>query len=270
MNVLRRLYRYLRRYKAWAALAFGSMIIFAVTQTSMIGLVQPLFDSLTPPSTKARIEAHPTREEAVKTGVLNSVLKRNLPEGQRGWIINHLDSANHQFQGWWNAASSKTQFRRLLLALLVVFVLRAVASFFSEYAFQKVGLSTVRDLRNELYERLIHQSHRFFSERSTGEMVSRIVSDADAIQAAVSTRMGDLFQESLTLAFLLLYVFCADTELALITFVVAPVMVYPVVYLGRRLRGTTHRSQERMADMATLLEETIRGVRIVKAFTMER
>jgi subfamily B ATP-binding cassette protein MsbA len=270
MSVIRRLYRYLSHYKAWATLAFGSMIIFAVTQTAMIGLVQPLFDSLTPPSTRARVEAHPTREEAVKAGVLNTVFKRDLPEGKRGWIIDHIDQSNHRFRGWWDAASSKMQFRRLLLALLVVFVLRAVASFFSEYAFQKVGLSTVRDLRNELYERLIHQSHRFFSERSTGEMVSRIVSDADAIQAAVSTRMGDLFQESLTLLFLLLYVFCADTELALITFVVAPVMIYPVVYLGRRLRGTTHRSQERMADMATLLEETIRGVRIVKAFTMER
>jgi len=269
MKVLRRLYHYLRHYKAWATLAFGSMIIFAVTQTAMIGLVQPLFDSLAPQSTTAR-EAHPTREEAVKAGILNKLLKRGLPEGKRGWIIDHIDQTNHRFRTWWDAARSKTQFRRLLLALLVVFVLRAVASFFSEYAFQKVGLSTVRDLRNELYERLIHQSHRFFSERSTGEMVSRIVSDADAIQAAVSTRMGDLFQESLTLAFLLGFVFYADTELALITFVVAPVMVYPVVYLGRRLRGTTHRSQERMADMATLLEETIRGVRIVKAFTMER
>ena len=269
MKVLRRLYHYLRHYKAWATLAFGSMIIFAVTQTAMIGLVQPLFDSLAPQSTTAR-EAHPTREEAVKAGILNKLLKRGLPEGKRGWIIDHIDQTNHRFRTWWDAARSKTQFRRLLLALLVVFVLRALASFFSEYAFQKVGLSTVRDLRNELYERLIHQSHRFFSERSTGEMVSRIVSDADAIQAAVSTRMGDLFQESLTLAFLLGYVFCKDTELALITFVVAPVMVYPVVYLGRRLRGTTHRSQERMADMATLLEETIRGVRIVKAFTMER
>src|SRR5258708_17390909 len=111
---------------------------------------------------------------------------------------------------------------------------------------------------------------RCISERSTGEMVSRVVSDADAIQAAVSTRMGDLFPESLTLFFLLAYVFWTNPELALITFIAAPLIVYPVVHFGKRLRGTTHRSQERMADMATLLEETIRGVRIVKAFTMER
>ncbi|MCU1245719.1 MAG: ABC-type multidrug transport system, ATPase and permease component, partial [Acidobacteria bacterium] len=64
--------------------------------------------------------------------------------------------------------------------------------------------------------------------------------------------------------------FVSNTELAIISFFVAPLLVLPVVHFGRRLRGTTHRSQERMADIATLLEETIRGVRIVKAFTMER
>jgi len=269
MKVLRRLYRYLRRYKAWAALAFGSMIIFAVTQTAMIGLIQPIIDiGLTPPGAQA--PQHVSREEATKHRIADAILKRNLPEGQRGWLLNHADQANHRFHAWWDTQSRKEQFRHFLAVLLVVIVLRALASFFSEYAFQKVGLSTVRDLRNQLYERLIFQSHRFFSERSTGEMVSRVVSDADAIQAAVSTRMGDLFQESLTLFFLLAYVFWTNPELALITFIVAPVVVYPVVHFGGKLRGTTHRSQERMADMATLLEETIRGVRIVKAFTMER
>jgi ATP-binding cassette, subfamily B, bacterial MsbA len=270
MKVIRRLYRYLRRYKAWAALAFGSMIIFAVTSTAMIGLLQPVVDiGLTPPGARVRV-SHVSREETGKSRVADAVLKRSLPEGQRGWLINHADQANHRFHAWWDKEDAKNQFRRILLALLIVIILRALASFFSEYAFQKVGLSTVRDLRNELYERLITQSHRFFSERSTGEMISRVVSDADAIQAAVSTRMGDLFQESLTLFFLLLYVFWTNPELALITLVVAPALVYPIVHFGRRLRGTTHRSQERMADMATLLEETIRGVRIVKAFTMER
>jgi subfamily B ATP-binding cassette protein MsbA len=127
----------------------------------------------------------------------------------------------------------------------------------------------VRDLRNELYERMIHQSHRFFAERSTGEMVSRVVSDADAIQAAVSTRMGDLLQESVTLIGLMAYVFFLNPLLALVSFVGAPIIIAPVVQFGRRLRKTTHKSQERMANIATLLEETIRGVRIVKAFTME-
>ncbi|HKB80713.1 MAG TPA: ABC transporter transmembrane domain-containing protein [Thermoanaerobaculia bacterium] len=266
MKALRRLYGYLTRYKAWAVLAFGSMIVFAATQTTMIALSQPLFDEVL-----ARPGAHAaaSNDSSTKRWIVHTVLKRDQPEGQRGWLINTVDRVQKRFDTWWNGKPGD-KWRKVLFALLIIFVIRAFASFFSEYAFQKVGLSTVRDLRDELYERIIHQSHRFFSERSTGEMVSRLVSDADAIQAAVSTRMGDLFQESITLAGLLLYVFLSNTELALISLLVAPALVFPVVHFGLRLRRTTHRSQERMADLATVLEETIRGVRIVKAFTMEK
>jgi len=269
MKVLGRLYRYLLHYKAWAILAFGSMIVFAATQTILMALVQPLFDDvLMPPGARTVQERHLSREETTKGRIVDVVLKRDKPAGQRGWLINSVDRTASSLNHWWNDDPSQKP-RKVLMALLIVFVIRAFTSFFSEYAFQKVGLSTVRDLRNELYERIIHQSHRFFSERSTGEMVSRVVSDADAIQAAVSTRMGDLFQESITLIGLTIYVFISNPELALICVIGAPILVGPVIHFGRRLRGTTHRSQERMADMATLLEETIRGVRIVKAFTME-
>ncbi|HKO56302.1 MAG TPA: ABC transporter ATP-binding protein [Thermoanaerobaculia bacterium] len=268
MSVLRRLYRYLRNYKGWAMLAFGSMLIFAATQTVLMALVRPLFDVVLTPPDKPAIVAKQQPQDT-KTRMLDAVLNRDRPEGQRGWLINNADRAAKRLDGWWNG-NPADKARKVLTALLLVFVIRAFTSFFSEYAFQKVGLSTVRDLRNQLYERIIHQSHRFFTERSTGEMVSRVVSDADAIQAAVSTRMGDLFQESITLFGLILYVFISNTELAVISLIVAPIIVTPVIQFGRRLRGTTHRSQERMADIATLLEETIRGVRIVKAFTMER
>jgi len=269
MKLLARLYGYLRSYKGWAILAFGSMIIFAATQTMLMGLIRPLFDEvLSPTGTHRSAPKVEQKLDPTKERIFDSVMKRDLPEGQRGWLINSVDRAANGLSHWWNA-KPENRWRKVLAALMIVFIIRAFTSFFSEYAFQKVGLSTVRDLRNQLYERIINQSHRFFADRSTGEMVSRVVSDADAIQAAVSTRMGDLFQESITLIGLIAFVFITNTELALISMIGAPLLVIPVVQFGKRLRGTTHRSQERMADIATLLEETIRGVRIVKAFTME-
>ncbi|MGZ8869323.1 MAG: ABC transporter ATP-binding protein, partial [Thermoanaerobaculia bacterium] len=259
--------RYIGHYKTWAAIAFAAMITFAATQAALMGLIRPLFDEvLTPPGRQVeRVE----RDDPTERRLVDLMLRRDQPEGQRGAVINVVDRSAGSFLSWWNESPAE-KWRKVLIAFLVVFVIRAFASFFAEYAFQKVGLNTVRDLRNELYERIINQSHSFFSERPTGEMVSRVVSDADAIQAAVSTRMGDLFQESITLFGLLLFVFIMNTELAILSLIVAPVIILPVVQFGRRLRGTTHRSQERMADIATQLEETIRGVRIVKAFTMEK
>lgn len=268
MSVVRRLYKYIGRYRGWAFVALTSMVVFALTQTAMIALAQPLFDNVLSPPSMQKVKAPDT---SPKSRITNVVLKRDLPQGQRGTIINLYDRAQDWWHHWWNGDGNREQkWKRILLLLLWVFVFRAFAAFFSEYAFQKVGLSTVRDLRNELYERIIHQSHRFFSERSTGEMVSRLVSDADAIQAAVSTRLGDLIEESITLVLLIIYVFISNTQLAFLSLIVAPIIILPIAQFGLRLRRTTHRSQERMADMATILEETIRGVRIVKAFTMEK
>ncbi len=250
MKALRRLYGYLRQYKAWAFIAFGSMIVFALTQTVLVALVQPLIDDVLSPPTATEVARTPARAPAAVS---------NLPI---------IGPAKAKFDRWWDV-DAKSKPGRVLTLILIVFVIRAFTSFFSEYSFQKVGLSTVRDLRNQLYERMIGQSHRFFTERPTGEMVSRVVSDADAIQAAVSTRMGDLLQESVTLAGLIGYLFYINPFLAVVSLFGAPLIVIPVVQFGKRLRRTTHRSQERMAEIATLLEETIRGVRIVKAFTME-
>jgi subfamily B ATP-binding cassette protein MsbA len=255
VSPLRRLYGYLRPYRAWAIVAFGSMIVFALTQTVLAALVRPLFDDvLSPPGVRRTVAP-----ENPRVSFAEGQVRDNLPAVYR---------AKQRFDTWWDVAPSE-KWKRVLTILLIVFILRAITSFLSEYSFQKVGLSTVRDLRNELYERMIHQSHGFFSKRSTGEMVSRVVSDADAIQAAVSTRMGDLLQESVTLVGLIAYLFILNPVLAVVSLIGAPLIVTPVVQFGKRLRKTTHRSQERMAEIATLLEETIRGVRIVKAFTME-
>lgn len=268
MSVPRRLYGHLRRYRGWAIIAICSMLMFAATQTTLMALVQPLFDDVLSPPHLQKVKAPDT---SVKQRFTDVILKRNLPQGQRGMVINTYDNVQDRWHHWWNAGGQReAKWRRILWLLMFVFIVRALAGFFSEYSFQKVGLSTVRDLRDELYERIINQSHRFFAERSTGEMVSRLVSDADAIQAAVSTRMGDLIEESMTLVGLIVYVFINNAQLAFVCFFVAPVIVWPIAHFGRRLRKTTHRSQERMADLATILEETIRGVRIVKSFTMEK
>jgi ATP-binding cassette, subfamily B, bacterial MsbA len=268
MSVLRRLYGHVQRYRGWTVVAIVSIVLVALTQLAMIALLQPLFDDVILPPQLQKLKAS---DKSVKQHFTDVVLKRELPQGQRGPLINFYDNAQDRWHHWWNAEGQRSEkWKRILLLMMIVFLIRAPAAFFSEYSFQKVGLSTVRDMRNALYERIIGQSHRFFAERSTGEMVSRLVSDADAIQAAVSTRLGDLLEESTTLLGLILFVFITNLQLAIICFFVAPVIVVPIVQFGRRIRRTTHRSQERMADLSTILEETIRGVRIVKSFTMEK
>jgi ATP-binding cassette, subfamily B, bacterial MsbA len=265
MKIFRRLYQYVTPYRAWAVLALVSMFVVAASTGALIALVRPLFDDVLSRGEQQQDQRVRDQREIEAERLL---LRRDATEGQRGAVINWIDRQQTRARAWWDA-HAHDRWKYILAALMVIFVVRAITTFFSEYSFQKVGLSTVRDLRNALYERIIQQSNRFFTQRSTGELVSRIVSDVEAIQAAVSIRVGDLFQESLTLIVIGGVILVANAELAMFTFIIAPLIAYPVVQFGRRLRRTTRKSQERMADIATILEETIKGVRIVKAFGME-
>ena len=264
MRSLARLYRYIWPYRWWTALALMSMMVVALSNGGLVALTRPLFDDVLTRQSET-VEA-PRAEET--DAALNIFLRRDEPVGERGPLVNALDRVIIPVQEWWER-NEEQRWKFVLLGILVVYLMRALSMFLSEYAFQKVGLSTIRDLRNELYESIIHQSNRFFSRRPTGELVSRIVSDVEMIQMAVSTRMGDLVQESANLLVLTAYILFVNTELALISFIVAPVIVIPIVQFAKRLKRATRITQERMANVATLLEETIRGVRIVKAFAME-
>ncbi|MBW3670737.1 MAG: hypothetical protein KY432_03595, partial [Acidobacteria bacterium] len=265
MSGLARLYGYIWPYRWWTGLALASMVLVAISNGGLVALTRPLFDDVLTQQSETAVARQDDRSDAA----INIFLRRSEPVGERGALVNALDRVIIPVQQWWETHEDD-RWKYVLLAILIVYVTRAVTMFLSEYAFQKVGLSTIRDLRSELYESIITQSNRFFARRPTGELVSRIVSDVEMIQTAVSTRMGDLVQESANLIVLAAYVFFVNTELALLSLVVAPLIIVPIVQFAKRLRRATRITQERMADVATLLEETIRGVRIVKAFAMEK
>jgi subfamily B ATP-binding cassette protein MsbA len=157
----------------------------------------------------------------------------------------------------------------LPLLFVAVFLLRSLADFLSGYAFQHIGFGITTDIRNDLYRGILGQSSRFHSEHPSGELVARVINDVAMMQSAVSNRLLDLFQQGVTLLFLLALLLSSQFKLALISLVATPLLLYPIVRFGAGMRRTSHRSQERMADLASLMAEGIRGHRIVKAFGME-
>jgi len=155
------------------------------------------------------------------------------------------------------------------LLVVLVFFLRSFADFISGYAFQRIGFGITTDIRNDLYGQIIDQSSRFHADHTSGELVSRVVSDVALMQSAVSNRLLDLFQQTVTLLVLLVFLLSSHFQLALVSLVAAPLLLYPIVRFGKGMRRTSHRSQERMADLTSLMAEGIRGHRVVKAFGME-
>ncbi len=154
--------------------------------------------------------------------------------------------------------------------ILGVYLLKGVGSYVSSYVMVGVGQRVVMDIRNALYQHILGQSAGFFAQRTTGQLMSRIGNDVSQVQQAVSETIGDLARESLTALALAGYLFYIDARLALSCFIVAPLIVYPLVLLGWRVRRTTRRSQEAFEHLSHLTVEAFTGHRIVKAFGTER
>src|SRR5687768_6561452 len=154
-------------------------------------------------------------------------------------------------------------------AVLGLYTLKGVGAYLSSLWMTEVGQRVVHDLRRTLFRHILDQSAAYFSGQTTGRLMSRLTNDVAQVQFAVSETIGDLTRESLAIvgyAAVLIYV---DARLALVCLTSAPLVVYPLVRLGRRVRRTTRRSQEALEHMAHVSAEAFAGHRIVKAFGAE-
>lgn len=156
-----------------------------------------------------------------------------------------------------------------VLLIIVVFG-KGLSTFLSSFLMKSIGHKIVKKMRDNLFEHLVYQSSNFFDRKATGELMSRLTNDIDKIQEAVSGSMGNLIQEVLILFALLVRMFIVDWRLALVAFVIAPLAVIPLAIFSRQLKKIGKLNQIKMAQIYSLLHETITGNKIVKAFTMEK
>ena len=154
-------------------------------------------------------------------------------------------------------------------AIVAVYLLKGIGSYGSSYLMADVGQRVVRDLRNGLYRHILNQSAGFFAHGATGRLLSRINNDVGQVQQAVSETAGDLARETLALAGYAALLFYYDARLTVVCLTGAPLIVYPLIRLGQRVRRTTRRSQEALEHLSHLGAEAFTGHRIVKAFGME-
>ena len=267
MKLLAFVLRYVRRYTSWAVLAGVSTLLYAATTALLVPILRAIFGEVLQytgggavPGAVAGL-AGPSAAPAA-SGALGS--------GQRAgvWLSQAFDQGYEALKQALDVRPDQVVY--LVPALFVlVFMLRSLADFLNGYAFQRVGFGATTDLRNELYERTLAQSSRFHADHPSGELVSRVVHDVGVLQAAISTRLVDIVQQSVTLLALLALLFSTHFRLALFCLIAAPAVLYPIVRFSKGMRKTSHRAQERTADLANLVAESARGHRVVKAFGME-
>ncbi len=235
-----------RPYRAWIVISAVSMIIVALTTVFAYNLVRPLYDEILGP-----IQTVSSPGEKPSRG-----------------LVKILDTAT-------NAAAAEIEKyaggprSTLLLLIFCSIVVKNLFTLLSRYATSRFGLATIRDLRRVLYRSLLTQSQSFFRASATGVITARMVNDIAVIREVLAERFADLLLDLLTITALIVFVFSLNFRLAAATFVAAPILLAPILYFSSRLRRQSRRSQEHMGDLAMILDESLRSMRVVQAFQME-
>jgi subfamily B ATP-binding cassette protein MsbA len=159
--------------------------------------------------------------------------------------------------------------KMLPLVVIAVFFFKGLFYYIYFYILEEVGQTIIRDLRIKIFEHVHTQSLSFFSSMPTGTLISRVISDVNLMQGAVSNALVSSMRDFFQVIILLGVILYMNWKLALFSLIILPLAFASIVYFGRKFRRLSTRSQEETARVSNILHETITGNRIVKAFGME-
>lgn len=154
-------------------------------------------------------------------------------------------------------------------ALVLIFLVRGICRYSSVYLINWVGFKIVEQLRRESFAKLQKLQLGFYSRRSSGELMSRVTNDTTMVQHAVSGVVTDIATQPFALVGALGYIIYTDWKLAILSLIAFPLCIAPVLIFGRKVRKYARQSQEHLADLSSVLQENVSGVRVVKAFGTE-
>ncbi len=241
MSELGRLLRYSRPYSGYLLLSVVLMACVGAAQALTVLLIGPIFDRV----------LNPASADA-------PVLLFTIPL----W--------KHQvFLDTFMPASVHNVWTMVAAGILAVFTIKGLCDYAGNYLVNYVGLSAVTDLRQDVFDRVVHQDAHFFESNSTARVMSSIMNDLEKIQVAMSHILADLLRQSFTAVALLLVVLQTDWKLALASLTLMPFVLLPTLRLGRRIRRTTRSAQDNAAELNQVLQETLSGHQVVKSFGAE-
>jgi ATP-binding cassette, subfamily B, bacterial MsbA len=210
--------------------------------------------------------------EAFRLMLLKPVLDRvlNPSSGSADIILFTIPNIHKPiYLQWFVPARFHNAWTIVAFALVASTVLKGIFDYTGTYLVNHAGFGMITNLRNDLYNSVLRRSAAFFTKHTTGTLISTIINDIERVQFAMSSIMAEFLQQVFTFIFTGIAVVIFGRQLAWVLVLFVPFIIYSAVRIGRRVRSTTRTGQDQLADVQNILQETITGNRIVKAFGME-
>src|SRR5690606_30914575 len=152
---------------------------------------------------------------------------------------------------------------------VVLFAAKGVFTYGTVYLTSFVGNRTAHNLRSAVFRHVLHLPMAFFTKQGSGDVIARATNDIAVIQNAISNGLASAVRNVVLSAGILLMIFITNWKLSLVTLLVMPLAALTIAAFGKRIRLQSRRLNERIGELTAIMSETLRGIRIVKAFTME-
>ncbi|MCK4912611.1 MAG: ABC transporter ATP-binding protein [Candidatus Omnitrophica bacterium] len=236
-----KLLRFAKSYRGTLALAGLCMGISTIFEGVSLGMIIPLADRIF------------TNKEIIIPG--------KLPP----FLVELIDKLN--------SIEPLIFLKYIIIFVPVLFLLKGIFTFLQDFLMNIVGQGVVRDVRNRLYSKFQDLSMEFYGRKKTGELMARVTNDVSIITNAISYALKDLIYESMKAVFFAVCAFYIgfkiSWQLPLVAFVILPCIMFPVVRIGKRIKKFSLEVQKKIADLNSLMAETIQGAQVVKAFCRE-
>ncbi len=251
-----RVLTYVRRYTRYVVAGLLFTALFAAMSGISIGMILPFSNVLFSEESAGALAPI----AAAPSASAESPLER---------ITQFRDHSKAVVMGVFLKGSRSEALTRVCLFLGLVFLLKGITNYFQAIFTATLEQRVIKDLRDDLYRHIHSLSLSFFHATRTGLLISRITHDVNLVRDALSAFLTGVTRDVLLVVVFAAIVVWSSWQLALLSFLILPPVVLLTDRVSKRLRRHSHRTQEKMADMSSVLQETISGIRIVKAFGME-
>ncbi len=257
MNTYLRILKFVKPYYKHLALSIICTFFFAILNGASVYLTIPLLDTLFQESVHTeQVQQQPgTAEKA----------KNIMPD----WIRKIGDDISNSFNNFVFGAGKMEALFKICLLVLLAFLGKNIFGYLQAYLISYVEYGAMKDLRDAAYVHLHQLPMSYFKKERVGNLISRFTNDVVIVQASITAAFLNLIREPLTIIVFLLIALSISWQLTLLSLVVMPISALLIGWIGIKLRKQSSLVQAKMADITSILQETISGVKIVKAFGME-
>ena len=257
MNTYLRILSFVKPYWKHVLTTFVFTILYALLSGASIYLTIPLLSTL--------FQESNSKQVITESNVVENPSSM-LPE----WIQNIKEEISNSFNNYILSGDKIDVLINICVLIIIAFLLKNIFGYMQSYFMAYVEYGAMRDLRDKAYIHLNKLPLSYFKKERVGNLISKFTNDVNIVQASISATFSNLIKEPLTILVFFAIAFSISWQLTMLAIVIVPVSTLIIVWIGKKLRKQTTIVQSKLADITSVLQESISGVKVVKAFGMER